>query len=315
LFCNGDETCVAGACLPGANPCPGQGCDDVLDICADARMEAGVVVADDLGVTVILTHTYVNPVVVCSSQYANNSIPVVTRVSNVTATSFDLRLQNPSGNGLLAENVSYVVVEEGTWVIDGVAIEAQTFNSTVTDYRYSWIGTNLSYGQAYSAPVVLGQVMSENDSDWSVFWSRGVDRFEAPTPAILGAGLNVGEDPDRLRASETIGVIVVEAGSGTIGGVDFEADLTPLVVEGVDDNPPYTVSFGAPFTAAPQIAVTTMAGVMGSNGGWAQLHGGSPLTSTTMDLSIDEDQTADVERGHIPEHVSYFVFDLPMAFP
>lgn len=33
LFCNGSETCVATACQPGADPCPGQGCDEVTNTC------------------------------------------------------------------------------------------------------------------------------------------------------------------------------------------------------------------------------------------------------------------------------------------
>jgi len=33
LFCNGAETCVAGSCQAGGNPCPGQGCDEATNTC------------------------------------------------------------------------------------------------------------------------------------------------------------------------------------------------------------------------------------------------------------------------------------------
>lgn len=33
LFCNGAETCSAGSCQAGTDPCPGQGCDEVSDTC------------------------------------------------------------------------------------------------------------------------------------------------------------------------------------------------------------------------------------------------------------------------------------------
>ncbi len=33
LYCNGAETCVAGSCQPGTDPCPGQDCDEVNDVC------------------------------------------------------------------------------------------------------------------------------------------------------------------------------------------------------------------------------------------------------------------------------------------
>ncbi len=35
VFCNGVETCVANACLPGGDPCPGQICDEGTQACAD----------------------------------------------------------------------------------------------------------------------------------------------------------------------------------------------------------------------------------------------------------------------------------------
>jgi hypothetical protein len=34
-FCNGDEQCVGGLCVPGSDPCPGQQCDEGADACAD----------------------------------------------------------------------------------------------------------------------------------------------------------------------------------------------------------------------------------------------------------------------------------------
>ncbi len=45
LFCNGAERCLAGACTPGEDPCPGQGCDEAADACSacdnDGVCEAG----------------------------------------------------------------------------------------------------------------------------------------------------------------------------------------------------------------------------------------------------------------------------------
>jgi len=35
LYCNGEETCVAGDCVVGSDPCPGQMCNDVTDTCVD----------------------------------------------------------------------------------------------------------------------------------------------------------------------------------------------------------------------------------------------------------------------------------------
>ena len=256
-----------------------------------------------------------NAVVVASVQYSNNTVPVVTRVSNVTATSFDVRLQNPSGGAVSPENVSYLVVEEGVWTVDGVKLEAQTYLSTVTDGSGSWVAEPQAYGQSYTNPVVLGQVMSENDPEWSVFWSRGSSRTDPPSAASLWTGKEVAEDLLVARADETIGFIVFEAAHGTIGGVAFEAGLGPDTVRGIGNGPPFSYAFNTPFGSPPQIAVVTMAGLDGGNGGWAQGHGAPLATATTLFLSSDEDQIADPERSHTTEQLGYVVFESPVVFP
>jgi hypothetical protein len=266
-------------------------------------------------VTVTLTNTYASAVVVCSVQYSNNTTPVVPRVTNVGSTNFDLYLQNPSGGAVATETVSCIVVEEGTWTIDGVNIEAQKYLSTVTDENNSWVGEVQTYGQTYTNPVVIGQVMSDNDASWSVFWCQGTARSNPPVASALKTGKTVCEDTDTTRANETVGFIVFEAGHGTIGGVEFEALLGADSVQGVTNAPPYSYTFSTAFASTPTVAVTTMAGVDGGNGGWAYTYGASPLSATTMGLAIDEDQIADSERNHITEQVGYVVFESAFVYP
>jgi hypothetical protein len=272
-------------------------------------LEFGVVTVGTDPVTVNLDNAYSSPVVVCSVQYANNTIPVVARVSGVTATSFDVRLQNPSDAAVVTENVSYIVVEEGTWTIDGVNIEAQAYVSTVTDEDGSWVGEAQAYGQSYTNPVVLGQVMSENDSGWSVFWCRGENAEEPPSATTLRTGKTVAEDTDTTRADETVGFVVFDAGHNTLGGIEFEAFLGASSVRGVGDSPPYVYDFSTSFASAPEVLLTTQAGMAGPNGGWAQAHGSTAASSTSLYLSIDEDQIGDTERTHMAERVGYVVFD------
>ncbi|MEM9593102.1 MAG: hypothetical protein AAGD06_02495 [Acidobacteriota bacterium] len=259
-------------------------------------------------VTVNLGNTYTSPVVVATIQYVNNTTPVVTRISNVTGSSFDVRLQNPSGGSVATDNVSYLVVEEGQWTVDGLTFEAFTFNSTVTDENNSWVGQAQSYGQAYTSPVVIGQVMSENDSAWSVFWNQGNVRTNPPSASALTAGKTVCEDPTVARANETVGVIVFEAAHGNLGGVEVEAALGADSVRGVTNNPPFAYTFNTAFASAPTVGLATMAGVDGGNGGWAYTFGTPMATATSFNLVIDEDQVNDPERAHTPEQVGYVVF-------
>jgi hypothetical protein len=153
--------------------------------------------------------------------------------------------------------------------------------------------------------------MSENDPAWSVFWSQGSSRTNPPSATALLTGKTVAEDPDTTRANEVVGFVVLEAGHGTLGGVEYEAALGPDTVLGAADSPPYTYSFTTPFASVPRGAVVSMAAVDGPNGGWAQLYGAAPLSTTTMTLSIDEDQVGDSERNHTSEQVAYVAFGAP----
>ena len=279
-----------------------------------ARLESGTFTVDGDYVTVNLTNTYTRPVVVCSVYYSKNTTPVVTRVSNVTSTSFDARLQNPSGGAVETDTVSYLVVEEGTWDIDGVKLEAQTYVSSLTDEKNSWVGDVQSLGQSYTTPVIIGQVMSENDPDWSVFWCQGSSRTNSPSATALKTGKTVGEDTDTTRADETIGFIVFEAGHGAIGGVEFEASVGIGSVQGVTDSPPFAYKFDTAFDSVPQIVLSSIAGMKGYNGAWAYIYGPTIASATNLYLSVDEDQIGDAERSHIGEQIGYVVFKKPVVY-
>jgi hypothetical protein len=52
-----------------------------------------------------------------------------------------------------------------------------------------------------------------------------------------------------------------------------------------------------------------------ANGAWAQIHGPTKATSSTLYLSLDEDQLADTERRHGHDQVGYVVFQSPLVYP
>ena len=56
------------------------------------------------------------------------------------------------------------------------------------------------------------------------------------------------------------------------------------------------------------MAVVSAAGANGLDGGWAVLAGNDPVTSTGLQLFIEEDNLADAERVHTTERVAYLVF-------
>ena len=95
------------------------------------------------------------------------------------------------------------------------------------------------YRDEQELEVVIGQVMTYNDPDWSVFWSRSDDNRNRPPDGTMRVGKHVGEDGDRSRLNEEIGYIVIETGSGDIGGRSYTAALGSDSIKGVGDSPAY----------------------------------------------------------------------------
>ncbi|REK22600.1 MAG: choice-of-anchor D domain-containing protein [Planctomycetota bacterium] len=273
--------------------------------------------------TVNLANTYTSMVVVATPNYDENSPPLITRVQNATGSSFEVMVQRADGlTDATAADVYFFVVEEGVYTLgtDGVKMEAVKYNSTVTDYKgnlfFNWLGNyegeEQSYSNNYTSPVVLGQVMTYNNTEFTAFWAAGSSRFEGPTSTTLTTGKFVGEDPNIVRADETIGYVVFEAGSGSIGNLEFTADVGPQVVQGVTQEPASNYSLTGP--ANPTAAVLSQAGMWGPDGSWAILNGDDPFDSTSIKVSVDEDTLNDAERNHTQEEVAFVMFGFsPLA--
>jgi hypothetical protein len=261
---------------------------------------------------VSLPHGYMDPVVVASVQYGRELPPAVVRIRDVDGSSFDLRVQAPDDADLPAAYVvHYVAAESGTYTLaeHGIALEANKILSTRTDGKRSgWVGEPVDYQNVYTQPVVLGQVMTANDA-WSVFWASGADRRSAPGPDALFVGKHVGEDPNDSRLDETIGYLVLEAGTGMAGEKTYEAGLSAAVVKG-------TGSLDAPFDVRHGLAevwggVASSAAMKGADGGWPVFFASDPFAGAALRLAIDEDRLADDETFHAGEAVGYLIFGRP----
>ena len=192
--------------------------------------------------TVDLQTSYSDPVIVTSyRQPATGDRPAVTRIANIAASSFDVRLQNPGDlHGPTTSDVYYIVMEAGAHTLPGsIPVEAGTVPSDQTNHAGAWdtgLMETVSTTHGYSAPVVLGQVQSSNDTRWSTFWSRSDhSRGDPPDSTPIYMGKHVGEDDDAARVQETLGYILIESGSGTINAVPWEAALGPDSIEGIDN--------------------------------------------------------------------------------
>jgi hypothetical protein len=102
---------------------------------------------------------------------------------------------------------------------------------------------------------------------------------------------------------------VIEAGNGVVGDRAYSAALGSDIVGGMDDAPPYSYPVSGLPSGPVYGAVASQWGMDGGEGSWAVLYGGGPVSSTGLNLAVDEDQAADSERSHTSEQVGYIVFE------
>ena len=272
--------------------------------------------------TVNLANTYSDAIVVCTytlAAFDAANPPAVTRIQNITSSSFDLRIQGWEDSTAAANDVHCIIVDEGAHTLpDGRQLEAHSVVSDQTNGQSSTDGgwdqalmedVSLSIVNTYTNPVVLGQVMSFEDNRAStIFVTDCTTRINYPFQSGAGDSICVGKHIGQIsstRDPETIGYIVAEAGSGTVNNVFYELALGADAIAGSGDtNDSYALN------SDHTTAVLTQAGEDGGNGSWAVLFGaGDPLPANQMTLQVDEEVVeGDTTRRHTNEPVYYWAF-------
>ena len=264
--------------------------------------------------TVPLVNTYANAVVVCTynlPSIADNEATV--RITNVQSDSFDVRVQRfENSSAFTPSDVHCLIADEGVHTLsDGRVIEARTVLSTVTAGNSAgWATANYTnvtglVTGGHSSLVILGQVMSFNDSQASVFTSNNCSNRGTPaTLTNICVTKHIGMIND-TRLNETLGFIITEPGTGSVNGVDYAFARGGNSIAGTGNSPPYSYSVSGDFDTG----IATMAAENGGNGGWAVLYGNNPLPSNAIYLAVEEETVAgDTTRRHINEELYYGVF-------
>ncbi len=270
------------------------------DVSSDSWMQV------DLGVNYTSAVVIATPVTSSSSE-----APVMTRIRNLTGNSFEIKLERVDGSSTpVVRDVSIVSIEEGiyTEAEHGVTMEAVKFTSTLTANQSSWTGESRGYQNSYTAPVVVGQVLSSNDSSPSYFWAAGATANSPASASSLVIAKGSGQDPNPARLDETIGYLVIESGSHTLSGTRLEAGISADIVRGKGNTSTgYTIPLSGAF--APGSVALSCAGNDASDPYWPQLFGPTPSTSTSLTVIAEEDKLSDTEQNHSTEQVAYLIVE------
>jgi len=259
---------------------------------------------------VSVSNSYSNPVVACTYRLpsnANNEAAVRVQVG----ASIQVMIQRPlNTNAVTTSDVYCTISEEGSYTYP-VKYEAHTVSSTKTNYAGNWnasemvnVSSSPEKVQTYTKPVVIGQVMSYNNSNFSVFWNnRCGNRGTAPNNANICIGKHTGETVPTAPLTETLGYFIAEQGDYILASSYVKIMLGTNSIEGTGNSPPYSYSLPRTYS----YATASQAAENGGNGGWAVLYGATPVSSQ-INLAIEEETvTGDTTRTHAKEQVAYWV--------
>ncbi len=246
--------------------------------------------------TVDLQNTYVRPVVIMEPVSYNGGDPAHVRLRNVDTDSFEYKIEEWSGGDHTTETMHYIVMESGTHTLaDGTKVEAGTISMTNCWGDPTRVWYTIQFSQSFSAaPVTLTQVQSYNGNQAVVTRERDVGRYD------FDVIMREKESRDNTHARETIGYLAIAEGTGTNNNNDFEAGRTPNTV--TDD--PNTINFQHSYGSAPLF----IAWMETTDGGDTADVRYESLSSSSVDVFIDEETSADEETGHTSEVIGYFAF-------
>jgi hypothetical protein len=253
--------------------------------------ETGFAQAGSQSVTVSFGAAFDNPVVIASLISANDGGAAVARVSNVTATGFDVAVQETGDQDGVhgVEDISWIVVEAGSWQLAGGTMLQAGLAEIGATARQGF--TALSFEAGFAAgPAVLSQTQTAGDAEFVKTRMQGVDAdgfavgLEEEEAATWGA-----------HGAETVGWLALDMGAGMdADGFVFEAGSTRAGHDAVD---------------------VALSGARGAVAGAASFHG-PDAAAARIDMAADgfavhleEDLSLNAELTHRPEDIHWLAWN------
>jgi hypothetical protein len=263
--------------------------------------EAGTVETTAEWRRVTLNGTYEDPVVVTGPPSAGGD-PAHTRVRNVTADGFEVRLEewNYTDGTHAAERVGYLVVEAGRHRIG--SNHSLVAGSTATNETFSRVGYDDLGGPAVVSTTVVGR----NGSAPVVTRHRnvGATGFDVRLQGVESAAKAGVERP-----AERVDYVAFEAGTATTYATRVVAGTT----EFSDTNSYY--SSGAPTASVSFRTSVDDPAILGSIQTFAGADTASVRTtsrsSTGASFELEEDTSVDDEVAHNAETLGYVALGSP----
>ncbi|WP_458189550.1 hypothetical protein [Haladaptatus sp. NG-WS-4] len=163
-----------------------------LDDGSSYRIKAGNASVQTDFVTVSLDDSFgtETPVVLAQAQTYNGPDPIVTRLQNVSSSSFDVRVQEEEANDDVhpnAETVGYVGLEQATGQVDGTAFEVQRLEGFTDEW------SQITFQQEYDTPQFVADLQTFDGPDTANLRYRN----------LSGTGVEVKIEEEQSADTET----------------------------------------------------------------------------------------------------------------
>ena len=246
--------------------------------------------------TLNLVNTYTDPVVIMQPLSYNGAFPATIRLKNVTGSKFKFQIDEwdylNGAHG--SETASYLVIEAGAHrlsdcrrIVAGKLQVKQNFKTVNFTRTFRGEPVVLTQSQTYAGAAAI-TTRQKNISNKS-----------------FKVKLQEEEASNGTHAFETVGFIAIDAGSGNLGGKNYEIVKTPDAVKHQWYNLSFIKSYSDPLF---------LAGMQTYNGSDPATLRYRNLTGTNTEIKVEEEKSADAEVGHGTEIVGFFVFEAGFAF-
>ena len=253
-------------------------------------VEARTVTLDDPWQSYSLSGSYDDPAVFMPAISNQGPQPCHTRVRNVSSSGYEAKVEEwLYQNGVhYSETAGMLAVESGVYQLDCGSLEVGT---CTTNHDFTGIGFDADFS---SRPVVLVQSQTE----------VGTDPIVPRLQNVSTGGMAVlvqeedGEENGGYHYEEEVAYLAVEPGTGTLSGRPFEAGTTTA------DHEWTKISFDQTYDDPTFLASTQ------TYTGWNTVTVRyRNLTGSSVEIMLQEEQSADLEMSHDPERVGYLVVE------
>ena len=239
--------------------------------------------------SVSLQNTYQRPVVLMGPISYNGSHPSTVRVSNVTSTSFDFQVDewDYKDGAHTTEQIGYLVVEPGLHSFGDLLWQAGVIDQA--DHTFQTVHFPRRFSDV---PVILTQVATYNET------SAVATRVKDIARDSFNLRLQEEEAADGIHAGEQVAYLAIDSGAAEIDGDIFEASATGINVDEAWHSIAFASSFDSPMFLGD---IQTYEGPDPAS----LRH--KNLTSSSVEVFVEEEQSGDSETGHVNENIGYLV--------